>query len=136
MASGQYKYVVLQATEQAVPFYEAMGFKRIGAVASYDSEETPTVPPVESPAEIRYWLHRMLRVLLRNLRKLDDDGIFQGPVDTKVVTDYLSVVKHPMDFGLMQRKLINREYTCLEDFHSDFRLIFSNAKAPPIPSIK
>lgn len=28
-----YDFVVLQATENAVPFYEAMGFTRVGAVA-------------------------------------------------------------------------------------------------------
>jgi hypothetical protein len=30
---GRYKAVVLQATELAVPFYEKMGFVRIGAVS-------------------------------------------------------------------------------------------------------
>ena len=34
-ARGQHKYVVLQATENAVPFYEKYGFMRVGAVAQY-----------------------------------------------------------------------------------------------------
>ena len=35
---GEYEYVVCQATENAVPFYEANGFVRVGAVARYSKK--------------------------------------------------------------------------------------------------
>jgi hypothetical protein len=40
-ASGQFDFVVLQATMASVSFYEEMGFARVGAVARYASEGTP-----------------------------------------------------------------------------------------------
>ena len=35
----QYHYIVLQSTENSVPFYEKKGFVRVGAVARYSSPE-------------------------------------------------------------------------------------------------
>jgi hypothetical protein len=40
-ASGQFDFVVLQATMASVSFYEEMGFARVGAVARYASDGTP-----------------------------------------------------------------------------------------------
>lgn len=40
---GQYKYVVLQATDQSRTFYERFGFVRVGAVCRYGSHETGRV---------------------------------------------------------------------------------------------
>lgn len=37
-AGEEYDYVVLQATENAIGFYENMGFKRVGAIAAPDKE--------------------------------------------------------------------------------------------------
>ncbi len=34
-AMGRYKYAILQATDQAIPFYESMGFVRVGCVARH-----------------------------------------------------------------------------------------------------
>ena len=34
-ATGRYKYAILQATDQAIPFYESMGFTRVGCVARH-----------------------------------------------------------------------------------------------------
>ena len=47
--SSQYDFVVLQATNNSIPFYESMGFVRVGAVARYnlapaDNEDTPAAP--------------------------------------------------------------------------------------------
>jgi hypothetical protein len=44
-----YKYAIIQATENAVPFYESLGFVRVGAVARYDefqegNEDAPPAP--------------------------------------------------------------------------------------------
>ncbi|KAG5459147.1 MAG: hypothetical protein BJ554DRAFT_488 [Olpidium bornovanus] len=47
----------------------------------------------------------------------DDYGFFLQPVDTSVVTDYLSVVKEPMDFGTMKAKASAKQYRMIEEFH-------------------
>jgi len=39
MAQQGYKYVVLEATEASRPFYERLGFVRVGALAKYGTEE-------------------------------------------------------------------------------------------------
>ncbi|KAH9261840.1 hypothetical protein BASA81_000496 [Batrachochytrium salamandrivorans] len=41
----QYEYVVVQATENAVPFYESRGFIRVGAIARYEERGTDAVVP-------------------------------------------------------------------------------------------
>jgi len=48
-----YNYVVLQATENSVPFYEKHGFVRVGAVARYvekNASAKPSSPMISSPA--------------------------------------------------------------------------------------
>ena len=35
---GDADFVVLQATDQAVPFYERLGFRKVGAVASFEEK--------------------------------------------------------------------------------------------------
>ena len=34
---SQYDYCVCQATDNAVPFYESLGFVRVGAIARYET---------------------------------------------------------------------------------------------------
>jgi hypothetical protein len=38
---SKYNYAVLQATENSVPFYESLGFIRVGALARYDDQGPP-----------------------------------------------------------------------------------------------
>ena len=47
--SGNYDFVVLQATKMAIPFYEKHGFVRVGAVARF--EDDPDCPEVS----YRHW---------------------------------------------------------------------------------
>ena len=35
VSSSVFDYAVLQATDNSIPFYESLGFKRVGAVARY-----------------------------------------------------------------------------------------------------
>lgn len=46
-ATHNYDYVVLQATENSVPFYESMGFVRVGAVVESDKFEAKTQQPID-----------------------------------------------------------------------------------------
>merc|ERR1712142_306778 len=67
-----------------------------------------------------------LRKVLDLLSENDAQDIFAEPVDTDEVTDYLDIVKEPMDFSTMRKKLENFEYSNVDDFEKDFSLMVSN----------
>ena len=53
-ATGKYKFVVLQATDESKSFYERYGFVRVGAICRYSSN----VPSKENPlVGYRHWTH-------------------------------------------------------------------------------
>ncbi|KAK4528931.1 hypothetical protein GAYE_SCF67G6880 [Galdieria yellowstonensis] len=64
--------------------------------------------------------------ILEKLAKRDTQDVFAEPVDTSVVTDYLTVVKKPMDLGTVREKLNRGQYTCVEDLREDIDLIWDN----------
>lgn len=43
------------------------------------------------------------------------------------VPDYLDIIRKPMDFTTMRRKVEENAYSCLDDFEKDFRLVWHNA---------
>lgn len=60
---GNYRFAVLQATDQSRPFYEKFGFTRVGAISKYgtaqdmssgDSQLTDGAPPIVG---YRHWAH-------------------------------------------------------------------------------
>jgi len=53
---------------------------------------------------------------------------FYKPVDAKTLglVDYYDIIKKPMDFGTVKKKMDQRLYQNVNDFASDVRLIFSN----------
>ncbi|EME27319.1 DNA-binding bromodomain-containing protein isoform 1 [Galdieria sulphuraria] len=64
--------------------------------------------------------------ILEKLGKRDTQDIFAEPVDTSVVTDYLTIVKKPMDLGTVREKLNRAQYTCVEELREDIDLIWDN----------
>ncbi|KAI8374745.1 uncharacterized protein BYT42DRAFT_547734 [Radiomyces spectabilis] len=94
--------------------------------------------PPKKPA--RVWespkndLKNVATRLLDTLIRKDQYGFFLEPVDTRIVTDYLDVIKHPMDFSTMRKKLERDEYKHLDDFRADFLLVVCNAKLYNAPS--
>ncbi|TFK54112.1 histone acetyltransferase GCN5 [Heliocybe sulcata] len=69
-----------------------------------------------------------MRKLMEVLQGHKDAFIFEKPVDTKIVTDYLDVIQHPMDFGTMDRKLSNNQYSSMDVFLADAQLVFDNCR--------
>ncbi|ONK79826.1 uncharacterized protein A4U43_C01F10520 [Asparagus officinalis] len=65
-------------------------------------------------------------VELANPRK-DTYAVFSEPVDPEELPDYHDIIKHPMDFGTVRKKLDSGAYENLEQFESDIFLISSNA---------
>merc|ERR1719367_1679433 len=53
---------------------------------------------------------------------------FNAPVDVKSLEldDYYDIVKQPMDFGTIHKRLNESYYDSVENVVSDIRLVFSN----------
>lgn len=75
----------------------------------------------------RIWLDEAKRVL-NTLKKNQNAFIFLEPVDWKGLglSDYLKVIKHPMDLGTVGSKLASDQYTGLDAFFDDIYLIWNN----------
>ncbi|KAI9598355.1 hypothetical protein BDF19DRAFT_420010 [Syncephalis fuscata] len=58
----------------------------------------------------------------------DAYGFFHQPVDTTIVTDYLTVIRKPMDLTTMRTKVLEHSYVTLEEFRDDIALICNNAR--------
>lgn len=65
---------------------------------------------------------------LKNLKKNKSAGPFLEPVDIVKfnIPHYPDIIKHPMDLGTVQAKVNAREYSSLDQFIADVRLIFTN----------
>lgn len=72
-------------------------------------------------------LRKTLSGILNRMIKQDTLQLFYDPVSPEEVPDYHSVIKNPMDFSTMKKKLRNGEYTNLELFENDFHLVCDNA---------
>ncbi|MED6146666.1 hypothetical protein PIB30_036638 [Stylosanthes scabra] len=70
---------------------------------------------------------KLLLFILDRLQKKDTHGVFSEPVDPEELPDYHDIIKHPMDFGTVRKKLDGELYTNLDQFESDVLLICSNA---------
>ncbi|PVU91531.1 hypothetical protein BB561_004356 [Smittium simulii] len=72
-------------------------------------------------------IYSPLSRLLKKLFRKDSYAMFWEPVKTDLVTDYLDVVKDPMDLGTMKTNLEAGIYTSFSLFIAHFDLICSNA---------
>ncbi|KAM3602355.1 uncharacterized protein V6R79_002661 [Siganus canaliculatus] len=74
---------------------------------------------------------RELRLFLRDVTKrLATDkrfNIFRKPVDIEEVSDYLEVIRQPMDLSTVMTKIDTHQYLTVKDFLVDIDLICSNA---------
>lgn len=73
-------------------------------------------------------LYEALPKLIENLQRRDSYKFFCEPVNPDDVPGYSDVIKTPMDFGTMQRKVDDRLYSHIDEFKSDFHLVVNNAQ--------
>ncbi|KNC95881.1 uncharacterized protein SPPG_08745 [Spizellomyces punctatus DAOM BR117] len=73
-------------------------------------------------------LYTILKKVIAALKQKDHYGFFLEPVDTSLVTDYMTVISEPMDLGTMEKRVERREYKSYDAFKFDFDLVISNAK--------
>ncbi|KAA8526991.1 hypothetical protein F0562_008780 [Nyssa sinensis] len=84
---------------------------------------TPSDPPLGLPLPDK----KSLELILDKLQKKDIYGVYAEPVDPEELPDYHDVIKNPMDFATVRKKLGNVSYSTLEQFESDVFLICTNA---------
>ncbi|KAL0579158.1 histone acetyltransferase [Marasmius crinis-equi] len=65
---------------------------------------------------------------LREMQNHNQAWPFLKAVSAEDVPDYLTFIKEPMDFGTMEHKLDNNQYTTVEDFVRDAHLVFDNCR--------
>ncbi|KAG6891419.1 hypothetical protein C0992_007198 [Termitomyces sp. T32_za158] len=96
---------------------------------------TSAIPSTITPAQFRF-----CQSTIRSLKKLKDAGPFLRPVDYVAlkIPHYPTIIKTPMDFSTIERKLVasnptkpdpnptNPRYHNTDEFISDVRLIFQN----------
>lgn len=83
-----------------------------------------------------YRLSDALPKIMLKMRNKDTYGFFLVPVDTSIVTDYLDVIKTPMDLGTMEKKVNRRQYKHIDEFRDDFTLVINNAKTYNHPTTR
>ncbi|CAG9331571.1 unnamed protein product [Blepharisma stoltei] len=87
---------------------------------TYDQDVLDGLKPWEKPG----------RKLLNALWRHKHAWIFYEPVDcVKLrIPDYYDVIKHPMDFGTIKKKLNNNVYESGEELIADLDLVFENCR--------
>ncbi|KDN52878.1 hypothetical protein K437DRAFT_243037 [Tilletiaria anomala UBC 951] len=71
--------------------------------------------------------HAELRMALEKIAVLDHRNHFLNPVNKTVITDYYDIVKEPMDWQTICAKCDNFEYTTIDQFERDVRLVADNS---------
>nr|XP_011431725.2 BRCA2-interacting transcriptional repressor EMSY isoform X3 [Crassostrea gigas] len=94
-------------------------------------EDSPT--PIPGGGWSRACLGLIQKVMkYRGLNRHKDDlnasTWFLEPVDPEDAPDYYSIIKNPMDFGTIKKKLEGLSYSDYEDFHSDMLLVRDNCR--------
>ena len=71
---------------------------------------------------------KIAKKLMNTLWKFRDSDLFHKPVDPLElnIPDYFNIIKNPMDFSTIKKKLNNFTYTNLKEFCADMDLVFEN----------
>lgn len=72
-------------------------------------------------------LTKLLDHLLRALEKKDPHQFFAWPVTDDIAPGYSSIISQPMDFLTIRQKVEENQYTSLQEFVDDFKLMCENA---------
>ncbi|CAH0549364.1 unnamed protein product [Brassicogethes aeneus] len=72
-------------------------------------------------------LSKGLEHLLGLLEKKDPQQFFAWPVTDNIAPGYSTIITQPMDFSTMRSKIEENEYTYLNEFIEDFKLMCTNA---------
>jgi hypothetical protein len=89
-------------------------------------QDSPSYVPVADPARKYMPLKKVLHTTLRSLIQLDRQAFFYAPVTEDQAPGYFDIVKRPMDFTTMRRKIEDNKYPFISLFQYDFEQIIRN----------
>ncbi|KAG0331945.1 hypothetical protein BG000_010454 [Podila horticola] len=98
--------------------------KRKGKAAKRLMSPKSSIPVIPKKKELSAVCHKLLDQFI----KKDMYVLFTQPVDPKLVPDYATVIKNPMDLSTMRAKVERNFYPTIDEFLSDFQLVCDNAR--------
>ncbi|OMJ25457.1 SWR1 complex bromodomain subunit bdf1 [Smittium culicis] len=95
-------------------------------LTSQEESNLSSAPVVDTKAQLKH-CSAILKELFKK-QHYDIAFYFYEPVDYVAldIPSYPKIIKTPMDFGTINTKLINSQYTSSEDFYNDVKLVFQN----------
>lgn len=87
------------------------------------SKSLPKCPATFSPEDIR----EKMAPILRQLYSQEEGSWFREPVTEAIAPAYFSIIKYPMDFSTIFKKLDENQYATPFQFWEDVWLVFNNA---------
>ena len=94
-----------------------------------DKPKVPRTPKTILEVHLVRETKELLGNFLEKISALDEAKFFLTPVTPDIAPDYLDVIKHPMDLGLVKEKLGENKYSIAKTFVKDVKLVFDNALA-------
>ncbi len=129
------KYVLIKFTEEGKTRLTEDEFKNFSKDHSYfidiiNNPESLELMEKEADERLRNtegW-EKVAKKVLNTLWKMKEAMIFHRPVDPieLKIPDYFTIVKNPMDFGTIKKRLYAGMYTNFPEFDEDIRLVFYN----------
>lgn len=87
------------------------------------SKSLPKYPAVFSPDDIR----EKMSPILRHMCDQEEGIWFRQPVTEAIAPGYFDIIKYPMDFSTVFKKLSENQYSTPFQFCEDVWLVFNNA---------
>ena len=90
--------------------------------------QRPTLPPPNRPRRSTNQLFYLKNTVMKAVWKHPFCWPFQKPVDAiKLnIPEYHKIIKHPMDFGTIKKRLDNSYYLSAKECIKDFNTVFTN----------
>ena len=133
---SQYDYCVCQATDNAVPFYESLGFVRVGAVARYDYAPKACGDGAEAQENLRRQAdsRKMLKIWDAIATARDEETgelhstLFMSLPSKKLYPDYYELIKRPVALNPIRKKIEALKYESMVEFEMDLKQLIDNAR--------
>ncbi|KAJ6824746.1 transcription factor GTE10-like [Iris pallida] len=95
----------------------------------HQPQQPPLPPPPPIMGDAVAAVMKQCESLLSKLMKHPFGWVFNNPVDAVAlnIPDYYTVIKHPMDFGTIKKRIYSGGYSSPWGFVADVRLTFTNA---------
>jgi bromodomain-containing factor 1 len=109
--------------------------KRRATVDAIRAKKPPEVDYNQLPPRYHGKMSRQLAYCQKILRELQTSKNYSGftwpflePVDVEAfgLYDYYDIIKEPMDFSTMQKKMTAKQYANPDEFYADMQLIWEN----------